>query len=91
MLARGLDEERDGGDVVHVGGAYKATVVADPEADAVVGNYGDYCPVIDSGLVQPVEQLAEQAVGGLELQQVSLVALLDEEPDRVARTALRPG
>jgi hypothetical protein len=41
-------------------------------------------------VVETVEQVAEQPVGGLELEQVALVGLLDEKPHAVARAAVEP-
>ena len=56
------------------------------EADAVVGDDRHHRAVVDPGLVEAVEQLAEQPVGGRHLEQVALVGLLDDEPARVAGT-----
>ena len=78
-------------DVLHVLAPHQPPVVAEPEADPVVGDHGHDGAVVDPHLVQPVEQLAEQPVGGLQLQQVALVGLLDHERDAVAGAALQPG
>ena len=66
-LAGSLYEERDRGDVLYVRGADQPTVVTQPEADAVVGDHGNNRPVVDTRLVQPVEDIAEQTVGGLKV------------------------
>ena len=89
-LAGRHDEEGDGGDVLDVCRPYQAAIVTESEADAVVGDHGDQGPVVCALPVQTVEQPSEQAVRGLDLEQMPLVALLDEKAGLVARAAIQP-
>ena len=57
----------------------------------MIGDHGDQGPVVYALAVQTVEQPSQQAVGGLDLEQMPLVALLDEKADLVARAAIQAG
>ncbi len=77
-LAGQLDEERHEGEVGRVPARDQPARLAGCEARAVVAGEDDQRAVVEARRAQPLEHEAERSVGVPELEQIALVALLDQ-------------
>src|SRR5690606_31602824 len=76
-LARRLDEQGDPEHLVLVPGEQVAGELRRGQVDPVVGHHDDKGVVPGAHLVEVVDQLAHEGVGGADLQQVGLLELPD--------------
>ena len=95
LLPRQLHDERHRGEVLDVPRGDGPALVADVEADAVVGDDDNERVRVQAESAQSRDELAEQPVGQPELEQVPLVRDLhqprDAEPDHVVEPGDRLG
>ena len=89
-LARILDEEGNGGDVREVRLVAWRRPAPGAEADAVIGGDDDQSVVVEPGVLQLREDVADITVYVPDLEEISLVALRDEPAVRRA-TLVLPG